>query len=505
MAYLTGHRRRPLSGSLGCPAGCGCTTGGGRFGLSEWYVRDDEEDDAPSTSGVGFGCYGGCRCSCGRGGPIRLAEQYVRDDDNDAPRTGTFGFAPATPVERLVIVPGNIAARHGPSLGYGGAKPLAGSVGTNGLGQVPALFDTIGGFAFDKSDLGPPQQNKIIALARQILARAIRAVRLVGHTDPVGTPDYNRGLGQRRAEAVRRALLATLERMRPGSAASVAVTVESSGETQLKDRGPTEPERARNRRVEVFLPGTPPLPACRFDIRNAPVIEREAARRTLALSADVASRFIRTLGALGARGRFIPTVIDNKYWFAKLYEFITYYEIGEARGFRHSAFVLHFIPIFYDLYYQALENWTAGRRGAVSSLWINHFTRAGRPDNSSITRWASEVRVSIVTGVTAHVQGDMATALERTYRSYVAKYCLASPPPFDEFRRDFFEANRILFDRAKAAFLLHLSQLGPFPVGPEIGQFLFAQGEPLMGGLDIDEVYRWREVAWADARRRLGQ
>jgi outer membrane protein OmpA-like peptidoglycan-associated protein len=132
--------------------------------------------------------------------------------------------------------------------------------GMHGLGQEVMPFDVIGGFAFDRSDVGPPQHRKIITLARQILARAIRAVRLVGHTDPVGTPDYNRGLGQRRADAVRRALLATLNRMRPGSAASVAVSVDTAGETQPLARGPGEPERARNRRVEVFLPPTPTPP-----------------------------------------------------------------------------------------------------------------------------------------------------------------------------------------------------------------------------------------------------
>ena len=99
----------------------------------------------------------------------------------------------------------------------------------------------------------------------------------------------------------------------------------------------------------------------------------------------------------------------------------------------------------------------------------------------------------------------MATAFERAYRSYVAKYCLSPPPRFDEFRPDFFGRNLIVFERSKAAFLLHLSQFSPFPVGPEWGQFLFAKGEPLVGGLDIGEVNRWREAAWSEARRRLSQ
>ncbi len=76
---------------------------------------------------------------------------------------------------------------------------------------------------------------------------------------------------------------------------------------------------------------------------------------------------------------------------------------------------------------------------------------------------------------------------------------------FDDFKPDFFVHNRKVFERAQGAFLLHLPQFGPFPVGPEWGQFLFAQGQSIVGGLDLDEVFRWREEAWQTARRRLGQ
>jgi hypothetical protein len=245
--------------------------------------------------------------------------------------------------------------------------------------------------------------------------------------------------------------------------------------------------------------------ACAFAFKDATRIEIAAARDTLRLSAAVAGNFLRTVGALSARGRFIPTIIDNKYWFAKLYEYITFEEINAANQFRQPAFVMHFIPFFYGMYYDAMMKWLQNNRATVHPLWATHFTHAARPDNSSITAWAGGLRRSIVTGVTAHVQGDMATALERTYRSYVAKYCLSPAPRFDDFRPDFFEGNRMVFERAKASLLLEASRFGPLPVGPELGQFLFAKGEPLAGGLDINEVYRWREQAWAEAKRRLGQ
>jgi hypothetical protein len=246
-------------------------------------------------------------------------------------------------------------------------------------------------------------------------------------------------------------------------------------------------------------------PACAFNFSDATRIEIAAARDTLRLSASVAQNFIRSVGALSARGRFIPTIIDNKYWFAKLYEFITFEEINAVARFRQPAFVMHFIPHFYALYYNALTSWLNNNKTAVGALWSVHFTNSARPDVSSMMAWAGGLRTSIVTGVTAHVQADMATALERAYRSYVAKYCLNPAPRLDDFRPDFFENNRLVFERAKASLLLEASRFGPLPVGPELGQFLFAAGEPLAGGLDINQVYQWREQAWAEAKRRLGK
>jgi outer membrane protein OmpA-like peptidoglycan-associated protein len=379
---------------------------------------------------------------------------------------------------------------------------------TGHFGEAPAPApaaiptETISNFAFDRSEFPAAEQPKLARAARAILAGVAGPVRLVGHTDPVGTDAYNDALGQRRAEEVQRRLNAQLEVLRPGSSRAVRYEIGSRGERQPAAPNTTQAGRALNRRVEIYI--TQP-PRCAYDFANAFAIEFAEARRTLMESFQVANSFIRTVGALGARGRFIPTIIDNKYWFAKLYEYITHEELQEAPRFRHPAFVLHFIPIFYGLYKSALDDYMARRLDRVHALWRIHFDRSGRPDDSSIGGWMTGLRVSITTGVTAHVQGDMATALERAYRTYVARYCLSPAPPFDDFRDDFFVRNHIVFDRAKADLLLHASQLGPFPVGPEWGQFLFAQGEPLAGGLPVDEVYRWRERAWTEARSRLGQ
>jgi hypothetical protein len=244
---------------------------------------------------------------------------------------------------------------------------------------------------------------------------------------------------------------------------------------------------------------------CRHSIADAVAIEREAARRTLIKSAGFANSFVRSVGALSVRGRFIPTVLDNKYWFAKLYELITYYEIAGIDALQYPVFVLHFIPIFYDMYYDAFQSYSNRDFGRVTPLWMTHFRAADRPDTDSLSSWLDGVKASIKTGVSAHVQGDMAAALQRAYQSFVARYCLQNLP-LDTFRRDFFETNRIIFERAKGALFLELSRMGPFPVSPEVGQFVIGAGESVVGGgLDIAEVYRWRCTAWEEARRALGQ
>jgi hypothetical protein len=58
---------------------------------------------------------------------------------------------------------------------------------------------------------------------------------------------------------------------------------------------------------------------------------------------------------VGRTGRFIPAILDTKFWFAKLYEIITGFEISGVRDYQHPDFVLHFIPIFCGMYKNALD------------------------------------------------------------------------------------------------------------------------------------------------------
>lgn len=99
-------------------------------------------------------------------------------------------------------------------------------------------------FEFDRAELKPEDETLIAAHARYLASHPGTRVRLEGHTDERGTREYNIGLGERRAQTVRRALLLQ------GVAETQVATV-SYGEERPAAAGSDEVAWAQNRRVEI--------------------------------------------------------------------------------------------------------------------------------------------------------------------------------------------------------------------------------------------------------------
>jgi|HubBroStandDraft_4_1064222.scaffolds.fasta_scaffold664913_1 peptidoglycan-associated lipoprotein len=99
-------------------------------------------------------------------------------------------------------------------------------------------------FDFDSSEVKSDYNGLITAHAHYLAANPSIRVRLEGNTDERGSREYNIGLGERRAQSVRRAL--TLQ----GVAESQITTV-SYGEERPAVTGHTEEAWARNRRVDI--------------------------------------------------------------------------------------------------------------------------------------------------------------------------------------------------------------------------------------------------------------
>ena len=72
--------------------------------------------------------------------------------------------------------------------------------------EAAALATTVFYFDFDVSEFMASDRDVLAIHGRNLAANSSRRVRLEGHADERGTREYNLALGQKRADAVRRAL-----------------------------------------------------------------------------------------------------------------------------------------------------------------------------------------------------------------------------------------------------------------------------------------------------------
>jgi peptidoglycan-associated lipoprotein len=159
------------------------------------------------------------------------------------------------PKKHNVIEP-PVAGSQVPGAGGGagstdGASTSARALGGDQAGNQGGLLDANGVpvrkiiyFDFDKSEIKPEFADVISAHAHNMTSHPNLKLKLEGNTDERGTREYNIGLGERRAQAVRRAL------MLQGVAESQLNTV-SFGSERPAVEGDDEAAWAQNRRVEL--------------------------------------------------------------------------------------------------------------------------------------------------------------------------------------------------------------------------------------------------------------
>ena len=108
--------------------------------------------------------------------------------------------------------------------------------------QVPST--SVIYFDFDNAEIRPEFREIVAAHAASLAKSPNVKVRLEGHADERGSREYNIGLGERRSQSVRRAL------MLQGVGDGQIVTV-SYGEERPAESGSDEAAWAKNRRVEL--------------------------------------------------------------------------------------------------------------------------------------------------------------------------------------------------------------------------------------------------------------
>ncbi|MDQ2075727.1 peptidoglycan-associated lipoprotein Pal [Marinimicrobium sp. ABcell2] len=109
--------------------------------------------------------------------------------------------------------------------------------------ETTTQIDTVFYFDFDRSTLKPAARAALTAHAERLKDSGQR-VRIEGHTDERGSREYNMGLGERRAKAVRDFLVLQ------GVSAN-RIEVVSYGEERPVAMGSNESAWAQNRRAEL--------------------------------------------------------------------------------------------------------------------------------------------------------------------------------------------------------------------------------------------------------------
>ena len=99
-------------------------------------------------------------------------------------------------------------------------------------------------FEYDSSEIRSEYLDVVAAHAAYLIKYPTTKVRLEGHTDERGSREYNIGLGERRAQAVRRALASQ-------GVADTQIATVSYGEERPAAAGGDEAAYSQNRRVEL--------------------------------------------------------------------------------------------------------------------------------------------------------------------------------------------------------------------------------------------------------------
>lgn len=111
-------------------------------------------------------------------------------------------------------------------------------------GMVLTLGDVL--FETGQADMGEAGLSTVGRLADLMEEHPNRRVRIEGHTDSVGDPDFNQRLSERRAQSVRNALIEE-------GISGERIEIRGYGENYPVATNDTPENRQRNRRVEVII------------------------------------------------------------------------------------------------------------------------------------------------------------------------------------------------------------------------------------------------------------
>jgi outer membrane protein OmpA-like peptidoglycan-associated protein len=114
----------------------------------------------------------------------------------------------------------------------------------NHVVRVTMTGDT--GFTTNSSDIKPGFHSTMDKIADVVVRYGKTSLTVAGHTDDVGTAQYNQALSERRAHAV-------AQYLESKKVQAVRLAIAGKGESMPISSNTTEGGRAENRRVEIYV------------------------------------------------------------------------------------------------------------------------------------------------------------------------------------------------------------------------------------------------------------
>jgi outer membrane protein OmpA-like peptidoglycan-associated protein len=197
-----------------------------------------------------------------------FACKTTSDDPNARAKRGAGAGAAAGAVVGAVVGNQSGSAKTGAVVGAAAGAAIGAAIGhrmdkqQQELQQIPGVEVTRPAeneiavgltndilFDFNRADLRPEAKSTLRSLANNFSRYPDEVITVEGHTDNIGSPEYNQGLSERRAHSVRIYLI-------DEGVPSSHIEARGYGESRPKATNNTPEGRQLNRRVEIHIRAT---------------------------------------------------------------------------------------------------------------------------------------------------------------------------------------------------------------------------------------------------------
>jgi outer membrane protein OmpA-like peptidoglycan-associated protein len=186
-----------------------------------------------------MGCSGSAKKGAALGGAIGAATGAIIG--NQSGRTGTGAVAGGVVGAAAGAIIGDYMARQKKDL-----EQVPGAEVVQEGDELKVKFENAILFDVDQSTLKPEAKTNLREMAEVLVKYPETNLMVSGHTDNTGTEEYNQGLSERRAQAVRGFLA-------ENGVASARLRAEGYGESLPVASNESVDGRSQNRRVEVQI------------------------------------------------------------------------------------------------------------------------------------------------------------------------------------------------------------------------------------------------------------